>query len=120
MQTTKETGDEGERIALEYLQKSGYIILATNWTWGKNEIDIIAQKDKIVCFVEVKLRRSTWAGQPYEAVNRSKQKAIVRTANFYLNRLEFDAEARFDIISIVTGDGDHHIEHLEGAFYAML
>lgn len=120
MSSTRETGNEGERLALEYLRNNGYTILETQWRWGRNEVDLIARKDAIVCFIEVKLRRSNWAGEPWESVNRSKQKAIVRAANGYLgHHVDFDAEARFDIVSILLHAHGPEIEHIEGAFYAM-
>lgn len=120
MSTTKESGDEGERIALEYLRGKGFTILETNFTWGRNEVDLIARKDHLVIFVEVKLRRSTYAGAPWTAVNVAKQRAIIRAANGYLRfKADFDAEARFDIVSIVLSDGRAKVEHIEDAFYAM-
>jgi putative endonuclease len=121
MQNTKTAGDEGEKIALEHLVSKGYRILETQWRWGKNEIDIIARRDHVVCFIEVKLRSSAWAGQPYEAVNKRKQQSIIRAANGYLKyNIQFDAEARFDVVSIVHNQTETVIDHLESAFYPML
>jgi putative endonuclease len=120
MDSTREKGNEGERIALQYLRDKGYVILETQWRWGRNEVDIIARVEQCVCFVEVKTRRSAWAGAPWESVNRAKQRAIIRAANGYLaHHVDFDAHARFDIVSIVLTHGNPDIEHIEGAFYAM-
>lgn len=121
MENTKASGDEGEKIALDHLISKGFRILETQWRWGKNEIDIIARRDHVVCFVEVKLRSSAWAGQPYEAVNKRKQQSIIRAANGYLKyNIQFDAEARFDVVSIVHNPNETVIDHLESAFYPML
>ncbi len=120
MATTRETGDEGERIALEHLRSKGYLILETQWRWGRNEIDIIARKDGLVCFIEVKYRKGNYGVAPWQAVNRAKQRAILFAANGYLRyKIDFDAEARFDIVSIVETEGRLDIEHIESAFYAM-
>ena len=55
-------GIKGEDLAAEHLKKSGYKILFRNWKWGKNEIDIIAEKDDTVVFVEVKTRTDEFLG----------------------------------------------------------
>ena len=63
-------GKKGEELAAEYLQEKGYCILERNWTnMGRKELDIIATKDDVVAFVEVKTRRSGSATTPLSAVN---------------------------------------------------
>ena len=53
-----ELGKLGEELAVSYLQKNGYIIMDTNWTFQKAEIDIIAKKENTLAIVEVKTRSS--------------------------------------------------------------
>ena len=55
-------GNKGEDIAADHLKKSGFKILFRNWKWGKHEIDIIAEKDDMVVFVEVKTRTDDFLG----------------------------------------------------------
>lgn len=120
MATTRETGDEGERIAIDHLRSKGYVIIETQWRWGRNEVDIIARKDQLVCFVEVKYRKGNYGIPPWQAVNRAKQRAILFAADGYLRyKVGFEAEARFDIVSITEVDGRVEVEHIESAFYAM-
>jgi len=115
-----EFGKKGEEIAAEYLQKKGYKILETNWSSGKNEIDIIAREGKYIVVVEVKARHSNFAGEPETAVTRDKQKALFGAANDYVRIMNIDEEVRFDIISILVVKGKEQINHIEDAFYPTL
>jgi putative endonuclease len=115
-----EFGRKGEDIAAEYLQKKGYKILERNWALGKNEIDIIAKDGKYIIVVEVKSRHSDFAGEPETAVTRDKQRSLVRAANAYVNKMNYNEEVRFDIISILVVKGVEHINHIEDAFYPTL
>ena len=60
-------GKKGELIAFMFLQKEGFCILKTNWRYQKAEVDIIAQKDGFLVFVEVKTRGSKKFGNPEES-----------------------------------------------------
>ncbi len=113
-------GRAGEEIAVNFLKKKGYRILETNWTAGKNEIDIIAMDKDILVVVEVKSRHSSFAGEPETAVTRDKQKALVRAANAFLGKKGMDNEVRFDIVSILVVNGKETINHIEDAFYPTL
>ncbi|MBR1616828.1 YraN family protein [bacterium] len=83
--TNKSVGKYGEEIACNFLIKKGYIILERNFHFSKNaEIDIIALKNKIIHFVEVKTRASDKYGRPYEAITPSKIASIKACGMFYL------------------------------------
>ncbi len=110
-------GKKGEEIAEEYLKQKGYTVLATNWHYGKTEIDIIASQGGYIVFVEVKTRSTAYFGEPYTSVTKSKQKSLILTANAFVIQRNINLDARFDIISIVFKNGQPHIEHLERAFY---
>jgi len=116
MAENHDLGKKGEELALEHLVKLGYELLEKNWRFRKMEIDIIARNDKQIVFIEVKSRANNSFGEPYEFVSQSKQKLIAKAANFYLEKLNFMAEARFDIISI-TFEPTYHLEHIRDAFY---
>jgi len=113
-------GNKGENAAAEFLAAKGYAIKARNWRFGKLEIDIIAECDNMIIFVEVKSRSSTHFELPFEAVTKKKQKSIIKTANEYIEKYEIDLEARFDIISIVEQNNKLEIEHIEDAFYPLV
>ena len=115
-----DTGIQGEKIAQKYLSDHGFSILATNWRFGKNEIDIIAEKDDFLVIVEVKTRSSDRYGEPELFVTRQKQRFLIRAANAYINWKSVNKETRFDIISVLIGPEENKVKHIEDAFYPTL
>ena len=113
-------GSKGEDLAAEHLKKSGYKILFRNWKWGKNEIDIIAEKDDTVVFVEVKTRTDGFLGGVASAISTEKQKSIIYAADGYIRRFNVDKESRFDVLTIIMSGETHIIDHIESAFYPTL
>ncbi|MEZ5199070.1 MAG: YraN family protein [Bacteroidales bacterium] len=113
-------GKKGEDIATRYLAGKGYQIIERNWRTGKDEIDIIAEKDKKLIIVEVKTRSTSSYGEPEESVTIHKQRFLIRAANEYVNSKEVDNEIRFDIISIIIESNKQTIRHIEDAFYPTL
>lgn len=96
---TKTIGDNGEKLASEYLSNLGYKILETNWRYKKLEVDIIAEKGDVLHFVEVKSRKHNAHGFPEENVTKTKLKNLVSASEAYLieqpnwNRIQFDVLA---------------------------
>jgi putative endonuclease len=113
-------GRLGEEIALKYLRDKGYVIRATNWRFGKDEIDIIAEKDEFLVIVEVKTRRSSIFGEPEVFVNANKQRFLIRATQVYIEKNEINLEARFDIVSIILNANTKQVNHIEDAFYPVL
>lgn len=119
MATHNDLGKKGEDLAVEYLQKNGYKILARNFRFQKAEIDIVAEKDNLIVVVEVKARSTDAFMLPQEAVTKTKIKLIVSAANRYLEEFNKNQEVRFDIISALPDEkGNLTIEHIENAFEA--
>lgn len=114
---TRSIGNQGEDLAVAYLQKHGYTILARNFYFQKAEIDIIAKKEDMLVVVEVKWRKSDLHGAPYQFVTPKKRKLMARAAKYYIQKFEWPGETRFDIISIVGTAQNHTLEHIESAFY---
>ncbi len=112
-----ELGKLGEDLAVEFLQKEGYQILETNWTFQKAEIDIIAQNGNVLAIVEVKTRTSAEFGLPQDFVKPKKIQLLVRAVNEYIIANDLDTEVRFDIIAICKDFGGFKIEHIQDAFY---
>jgi putative endonuclease len=112
-----ELGKLGEELSVEFLQKNGYEILETNYVFQKAEIDIIAQKGKILAVVEVKTRSSIDFGLPQDFVKPAKIQLLVKAINEYVVSNDLDLEVRFDIIAIHKNGKTFHIEHLEDAFF---
>lgn len=103
----REKGDRGEDIACFYLQKHGFFIQERNHLRRWGEIDIIAVKDKILHFIEVKsvIDKGNMIGyRPEENVNDLKQRKLRRVIQTYLNENKYgpNAEFRFHVITVVT------------------
>jgi len=113
-------GSKGEDIAADHMKRSGYKILFRNWKWGKNEIDIIAEKDDTVVFVEVKTRTDEFLGGVASAISTEKQKSIIYAADGYIRRFNVDKESRFDVLTIIMSGETFTIDHIERAFYPTL
>jgi putative endonuclease len=110
-------GALGEKMAEAHLKAQAYRIRDRNWRFGKDEIDIVAEKGNYVVFVEVKTRKTGSLMSPLAAVNRAKRAFMIRAANIYMQRYDLDLNARFDIISIETDGNESQLEHIEDAFY---
>ncbi len=110
-----QTGRWGEELAAAYLRENGYVILERDWHSGHRDIDIIAQKDSTIVFVEVKTRSSRDILDPIRAVNRQKQYNLILAINHYLQYKHISSAYRFDVITIVgTPDGiTPEFEHIE-------
>ena len=112
-----ELGKKGEEMARKFLVEKGYEILATNWRYSKDEIDIIARKDNCLVIAEVKTRFSNVFGEPEEFVSNKKQSFLIRAANVYVEKNNITDEVRFDIISVLYHGARWQINHIEDAFY---
>lgn len=106
-------GFRGESKAAAYLKKQGYEIVARNYKCPFGEVDVIAAKDGVLAFIEVKTRRSDTFGAPNEAVDSKRRGRYKNCVRYYFTGREIDCTVRFDIIE-VTKDG---VNHIENAFY---
>ena len=118
--TTKNAGNRGEAAAAQYLRRKGYGLLASQWRCRFGEIDLIARKDGVLCFVEVKTRTNLSCGLPREYVTPQKQQRLRKTAAWYLMVKDLDCPARFDVAEVYA-EGPHpqkaaRIEYIENAF----
>ena len=95
------TGGTGERLTAEFLRKNGFSIIKRNYHCRYGEIDIIAENDEFILFVEVKTRSVDFISDGFEAVTKSKQKLIIKAAAEYFYRCGSDKQPRFDVVSIV-------------------
>lgn len=116
MTINKTRGNYGENLAAHFLENKGFTILERNFRFKRAEIDIIAKKEKLLLFVEVKARTNQNFGFPEEAVNEKKVGLIIMAANHYIHEKHWHGEIRFDIIAISL-KGTVEVVHLEDAFY---
>jgi putative endonuclease len=112
-----ELGQQGEKIALSFLQEKGYRVLHVNWRHRRTEIDIIAMDGEIIVFVEVKTRHTSAFGEPENAVDFKKQRKLIHAANAYVLKHGIENDARFDVVSIINDHNVPLINHFMDAFY---
>ena len=113
-------GTWGEAEVANYLRRRGYTLLAHGFHCRFGEIDLIARKDGVLCFVEVKTRTNLSCGLPREYVTVKKQEKLRAAALLYLSERKLDVPARFDVAEVYA-DGPHpqkaaRIEYIENAF----
>jgi putative endonuclease len=114
---SKARGDEGETMAVEYLENEGFTILQRNYRFERGEIDIIAQENDELVFVEVKSRHTQSFGTPEDAITPKKESYLKRTAEGFLfqHNLE-DKACRFDVIAIEWKGKRPDIRHIKNVF----
>lgn len=119
MGMTQLGGALGENAAVKLLKKKGYEILERNYRKKYGELDIIAKKDAVLVFVEVKLRATKTFGTAAEFVDARKRQRIIKTAEAYLAEKHLDSICRFDVVEVYhKGLTVTEINHIENAFYA--
>ena len=117
--TATDKGHRGEVLAAKQMEKMGYEILERNFHALKGEIDIIAKKDNVIVFTEVKYRKNEKMGTPAEAVNHWKQQHIIRAAKAYIAQkclMEMGYDFRFDVAEVLTSEGKTYFRYTEDAF----
>lgn len=112
MKNNSSLGITGEKLAIDYLQNKGCIILHTNYRFKKLEADIIALDNNCLVFVEVKTRTKNKFGNPENFVNKRKISNIKLLAENFISKITIYNQIRFDVIAIL----ENKIEHFEDAF----
>ena len=104
---TREIGNKYEDKSIETLVKEAYKILERNYQNRFGEIDIIAEKNKELVFIEVKYRKTNKFGYGYEAVDRRKIMKILKLADYYIQSKKYqNYKIRFDCMSYLGDELD--------------
>jgi putative endonuclease len=122
-------GSEGEALAARFAKSSGYRIVMANFKVpiGRNrrgapvtgEIDLIAYDGPVICFIEVKTRRSDVFAGPLSAVDRRKQRQIIRAARAYRKIFRiWNTPVRFDVITVLMPENNEPIIELVRGFWS--
>lgn len=116
-----ESGKNGETRVAAFLRKSGYKIVKRNYQCRYGEIDIIAEKNGFIVFVEVKTRKKNSMITPMEAVDSFKQQRIIHTAQDYIVKSDCTLQPRFDVAEVFTepdnqGKTKYHLNYIKNAF----
>lgn len=111
-------GRSGEEVALRYLKKKNFRIVAQGFRFQRGEIDIIAYDRNTLVFIEVKTRSSREFGPPEESVTPSKQRQIRKMAQGFLALHHIkDVECRFDVLSLMKRrENEYSVLHIKNAF----
>ena len=120
MRKIAKTGKTGEDIAAQYLRERGFIISQRNFHSRYGEIDIIAENEQYILFVEVKTRKEGSLVSPAEAVDTQKQRKLASTAAYYMMKSFCELQPRFDVAEITVVSGkkgeEYEIKYIENAF----
>lgn len=112
-------GNWGEDVVCQHLICEGYAIVERNWRMDHLELDIVAEKDGWIAFVEVKTRRR--GGERAEDVmTQRKMDRIVKAANGYITSRKVMLKPRFDVAFVYGGPHDFRIEYIADAFFPRL
>jgi putative endonuclease len=111
--STKKTWDIWEVVAIKYLQSKWYVIETTNFKFGRFwEVDIIAKKDWITVFFEIKYRVWEKFWIPEEAITKAKLRKFRRTIDFYCTKNNIDFwNIRLDVIAIIKKATSNQVTH---------
>jgi putative endonuclease len=115
-------GRKGEREAGKHLRRQGYAILERNYRIRQGEIDLIAFRDGVLAFVEVRSQTQPAMIDPLRTITRRKQRRVIKAAQTYtaLNDLSSkDVRLRFDVVTVLFDEGGRvqDVNHIEGAFH---
>jgi putative endonuclease len=116
MDARRQLGNRGEIIAARFLEAKGYKILEHQFKVYGGEVDLIAEKDEEIIFVEVKTRQSLLFGYPENTITRRKLQRMVLAGQVYLEKQQIPQHPfRLDVVAIILSiDQPPQIEHFEG------
>jgi len=110
-------GALGEQIAARWLARKGWRIVYRRFRNGRRDIDLVAQRDAMVAFVEVKARKGNEFGDPVEAVDHRKQRELTKSAHVWIDRHgRSDEHYRFDVVGVLMDGERVLVKHVENAF----
>lgn len=116
MDRRKQTGRQGEELAAAYLVEQGYALVRRNWRCALGELDIIAEAQQTLVFVEVRTRRGQRFGLAEESITPAKQARLIELAQAYLQEAAGPDRAwRIDVITVRWEAGQPQLNHLENA-----
>ena len=109
-------GKKGEELAKEYFEQNGYEILHCNWSYSRFEVDIIASKNNLLHFIEVKARSSNRFGHPEESVDKKKIQNLMSAAEEFLHQFPQWKKIQFDILSVTIKENQTEFFLIEDVY----
>jgi putative endonuclease len=107
-------GLQAEQLAATFLQSHGLKLVAKNYHCRYGEIDLVMQDEKVLVFVEVRLRSNPLFGSAADSISANKQQKLIRAAQFYLQEHKVNSACRFDAVLMHKADTSH-IEWIRNA-----
>lgn len=122
MSISQQRGRRAEDIASLYLQRQGLVLVERNFQCYQGELDLIMLDQDCFVFIEVRLRQRIDYGSPLETINRSKQRKMISTASYYLQKKQLlhRISSRFDCVGLKPHAGKMEIEWIKNAFWDVI
>ena len=115
LSNTTQVGNLAEKVALDFLINKGLCLLHRQFRCSMGECDLIMKEGKVIVFVEVRYKQNTSFCTPEETIHRSKQRKLIRTAEFFLQHYP-ESDCRMDVISISGKQPNFNIAWIPDAF----
>jgi putative endonuclease len=113
-----EFGKAGEQMAAKWLELHGFQLISRNWKSGRYEVDIIASREGILHFIEVKSRHDDLYGKPEDWVDRKKGSHLLSAGEAFLTKYPNWMQVQYDILSILfTPDGKPDFFFIEDVYW---
>jgi putative endonuclease len=104
-------------MAARFLERAGWTVTHRNFRMGRKEIDLVARRDGVVAFGEVKTRAGPGYGHPLEAITWKKRREIQQVAAAWIDRHGQDSDVyRFDAVAVTFGGREPRVDHVEDAW----
>ena len=117
MAESHETGRRAEGVAAAYLERRGWHVVDRNWRFHHKELDLVAERDGLVAFVEVKARAESGWGSALEAITARKRRDLAVAARGWIALRGGGYHSfRFDAVVVVRGPRGTRVEHVEDAW----
>ena len=112
MLNTRQTGQQTETLACNYLKTQGLILVDKNINYVFGELDLVMLDGQSLVFIEVRFRNKSNFGSALESVTRQKQSRLTRAAQAYLqqHRKWRNTDCRFDVVSLSGNVEEPQIE----------
>jgi putative endonuclease len=110
-------GRRAEDLVAAHLRTRGWRVLDRNWRFHHKELDVVAERDGMVAFVEVKGRSLGALGHPLESITAAKRRDLITAARAWIaSRGRAAFRYRFDAAVVVRDGSRLTLEYFEDAW----
>jgi putative endonuclease len=112
----RQLGTTGELLAVSWLEEKGFVVQERNWRYSYYEVDIIAVKDQVLHFIEIKTRSNTKFGEPEESVSKKKIHNLLTAGEAYQYQNPQWKRVQYDVLSIMILPGKTEYFFIEDVY----